>query len=102
MHIALKERLEHRKGGMTMTVGDGFLLQFLQRFDAYPFEIELHGQDHMIGTGTPAFKAIFKEDLSKKELLTSTSLAHPLLLARPTWTEIWRLRAIFMRRWIIF
>lgn len=49
MHIALKERLEHRKGGMTMTVGDGFLLQFLQRFDAYPFEIELHGQDHMIG-----------------------------------------------------
>lgn len=75
MHIALKERLEHRKGGMTMTVGDGFLLQFLQRFDAYPFEIELHGQDHMIGTGTPAFKAIFKEDLSKKELLTSTSLA---------------------------
>lgn len=29
----------------------------------------------MIGTGTPAFKAIFKEDLSKKELLTSTSLA---------------------------
>ena len=58
-----------------MTVGDGFLLQFLQRFDAYPFEIELHGQDHMIGTGTPAFKAIFKEDLSKKELLTSTSLA---------------------------
>lgn len=58
-----------------MTISDGFLLQFLQKFDAHPFAIELHGQDYVIGTGEPAFKAVFKEDLSKKALLTSTSLA---------------------------
>ena len=58
-----------------MTVTDGFLVQFLQKFDDYPFEVELHGQKYLIGDGTPTFKAVFKNDLSKKELLTSTSLA---------------------------
>ena len=58
-----------------MTMGDEFLLQFLQKFDAHPFAIELHGRDYVIGTGEPAFKAVFHEDLSKKALLTSTSLA---------------------------
>ncbi len=75
MHIALKQWIDDRQGGMTMTVTDGFLVQFLQKFDDYPFEVELHGQKYLIGDGTPTFKAVFKNDLSKKELLTSTSLA---------------------------
>ena len=65
MHIALKQWIDDRQGGMTMTVTDGFLVQFLQKFDDYPFEVELHGQKYLIGDGTPTFKAVFKNDLSK-------------------------------------
>ena len=75
MHMVLKKWMVGKQGGMTMTVGDGFLVQFLQKFDAYPFEIELHGQKYLIGEGTPTFTAVLKNDISKNELLTSTSLA---------------------------
>ncbi|WP_394522457.1 class I SAM-dependent methyltransferase [Lacrimispora sp. JR3] len=54
---------------------DNFVITFLQRFDEHPFEVTLHGKTYLIGNGTPAFRVRLKEDISAKELLTSTSLA---------------------------
>ncbi len=54
---------------------DNFVITFLQRFDEHPFEVTLHGKTYQIGNGTPAFRVRLKEDISAKELLTSTSLA---------------------------
>lgn len=54
---------------------DNFLISFLQRFDQYPFEVKLHGETHLIGTGHPAFVVDLKEDIAGRELTTSTSLA---------------------------
>lgn len=57
------------------TVTDNFMISFLQRFDAHPFDVKIHGKTHHIGNGNPVFVVDLKEDIEGKELLTSTSLA---------------------------
>lgn len=49
-------------------------ITFMERFDACPFEIRLHGEQHIIGNGFPEFSVIFHKIPTTVELLTSTSL----------------------------
>lgn len=58
-----------------MTLTENFLIQFLRRFDEYPFLVKLRDEEHLIGDGTPAFTVKLQNDIPKQELLTSTSLA---------------------------
>lgn len=51
------------------------LVTFLKKFTDYPFLIRLEGKEYMIGEGTPEFVVDFKKNISKTQLLTSTSLA---------------------------
>lgn len=50
-------------------------ITFMERFDACPFEITLHGEHHKIGEGLPRFSVVFHKAPSAVELATSTSLA---------------------------
>ncbi|MEE3381594.1 MAG: cyclopropane-fatty-acyl-phospholipid synthase family protein [Succiniclasticum sp.] len=54
---------------------DNFLVHYLQRFDKYPFELDLHGKKYNIGEGDPVFRVIVHKDIPKSELLSSTSLS---------------------------
>ena len=54
---------------------DSFFIHYLDRFDKYPFSVELHGDTYQIGEGEPEFKLIIKKDIPKKDLMASTSLA---------------------------
>ena len=58
-----------------MALTDPFLLSYLRRFDRVPFEVTLHGRTHLIGEGEPQFRVIFRKDIPKADLLTSTSLS---------------------------
>lgn len=58
-----------------MNITDNFLLQFLQKFDKYPFFVKMDGKEYLVGDGEPTFTVDFKKDIPKSELLTSTSLA---------------------------
>lgn len=58
-----------------MSITDNFLIDFLQKFDEYPFLVKLSGKEYKIGTGDPTFTVSLNKDIPKKELLTSTSLA---------------------------
>mgnify|MGYP003252402923 CR=1 FL=1 len=58
-----------------MSITDNFLIEFLQKFDEYPFLVKLSGKEYKIGTGDPTFTVSLNKDIPKKELLTSTSLA---------------------------
>ena len=58
-----------------MQILDDFLVHYLQRFDKYPFELDLHGKTYTIGEGKPAFRVIVHKDIPKSELLSSTSLS---------------------------
>lgn len=58
-----------------MSITDKFLIEFLQKFDEYPFIVKLSGQEYKIGTGDPTFTVSLNKEIPKKELLTSTSLA---------------------------
>lgn len=58
-----------------MNAADNFMISFLEKFDEYPFAIKLHGKEYQIGNQTPVFVINVKKDISKKELMTSTSLA---------------------------
>ncbi|WP_302442262.1 class I SAM-dependent methyltransferase [Colibacter massiliensis] len=58
-----------------MHIFDTFLIHYLQRFDEYCFTVKLHGKTYTVGEGTPLFNLVFNRDISKKELLTSTSLS---------------------------
>ena len=60
---------------MFRKLGNDFLIEYLKRFDKYPFEAEVGGATVAIGEGKPLFKAIFHDDIPKTRLLTSTSLA---------------------------
>ena len=56
-------------------IAAGFILDYLKRFNKYPFAAEAGGKTVNIGTGKPLFKIIFHDDIPKARLLTSTSLA---------------------------
>ncbi len=50
-------------------------LGFMEQFDDCPFEMEIEGEKHLIGTGDPAFSVIFHRTPSAAELMKSTSIA---------------------------
>ncbi|MDD5934014.1 MAG: cyclopropane-fatty-acyl-phospholipid synthase [Clostridiales bacterium] len=52
-----------------------FLADYLGKFIHIPFAIESEGNVSTIGEGEPEFTVTINKELSKKELLTSTSLA---------------------------
>ena len=60
---------------MFKQLSDSFLIHYLDRFDKFPFAIELHGDTYRIGEGEPEFTVVVKNDIPKKALMASTSLA---------------------------
>lgn len=50
-------------------------LNFMSQFDAYPFEVVINGETHLIGNGKPAFIVLMHKTPKVNELLTSTSIA---------------------------
>lgn len=58
-----------------MTITETFLVQFLKKFDDYPFLLKMRGEEIQIGGGTPTFVISLKKEIPKNELLKSTSLA---------------------------
>lgn len=51
------------------------MVQFLSRFDEYPFLVKFNDKSYQVGRGVPVFTVRFKKALPVPELLTSTSLA---------------------------
>jgi len=74
------------------------MVQFLERFTDYPFLVKFKNSEYPIGEGEPTFTVNFKETIPLAELLKSTSLA----LGEAYMREIWILKEIFTRHWIIF
>lgn len=58
-----------------MKLGTIMMLQFLEKFDAYPFIVNIDGEEHKIGEGVPAFTVKMKNVISLDDLVKSTSLA---------------------------
>ena len=59
-----------------MKLLNNFLIQYLEKFDENPFIIKFKDEEeHLIGNGTPLFEVDVKNDISKIELMKSTSLA---------------------------
>jgi len=59
-----------------MKLLNNFLIQYLEKFDENPFIIKFKDEEkHLIGNGTPLFEVHVKNDISKVELMKSTSLA---------------------------
>lgn len=52
-----------------------FIADYLSKFIHIPFAINMEEEHLKVGEGEPAFTVTIKEGISKKELLTSTSLA---------------------------
>ena len=51
------------------------MLQFLRKFDEYPFLVKMDGKEYLIGEGDPTFTVQFNKEISLSDLATSTSLA---------------------------
>ena len=51
------------------------MIQFLRKFDQYPFLVRFEGKEYKIGEGEPTFTVDFKKPIPVKDLLTSTSIA---------------------------
>ena len=64
-----------RMGDFCMSVMEKEFITFMQRFDACPFEITLHGERHKIGDGIPQFSVVIHKAPPAVELVKSTSLA---------------------------
>lgn len=58
-----------------MTLAEHYFIEFMKRFDEYPFILTMNNQNYHIGSGTPKFQVIIHKEIPQKELLTSTSLA---------------------------
>lgn len=59
-----------------MNITKNFLRDYLERFSETPFLVRpKDGEEFLIGNGSPQFKVIINNDISKSELLKSTSLA---------------------------
>lgn len=56
-------------------IAENVLIEFLKRFDEYPFMVKMKGKEYLIGEGEPAFTVIFHKMIPIGELMTSTSLA---------------------------
>lgn len=64
-----------REEGIYMSLLDGFIIHYLHRFDKVCFDVVMHNKRYTIGEGKPLFMIELKQDIPKKELLASTSLA---------------------------
>ncbi len=51
------------------------MVDFLKKFDEYPFLVRFKENEYLIGEGNPTFTVHFKEAIPLSELLTSTSIA---------------------------
>lgn len=59
-----------------MNLVNSFYIKYLEKFDDIPFRIRFQdGEEHIIGKGIPQFEIDVKNEISKTELLKSTSLA---------------------------
>lgn len=58
-----------------MNIMEHYLVDFMKRFDEYPFCLNLEGKQYVIGKGDPEFTVNFHKEISHKDLITSTSLA---------------------------
>ena len=57
------------------TIDKIFIKEFLTKLDSNPFQVKLwDGEEFLVGQGEPIFKVCFNNPISKKDLLTSTSL----------------------------
>lgn len=54
---------------------ENVLLNFLKKFDQYPFYVVINGEKHQIGEGDPVFTVIFHKEIPLSKLTASTSLA---------------------------
>lgn len=51
------------------------MIQFLSKFDDYPFLVKFKDREYSIGEGTPTFTVDFKKVIPMSDLLSSTSIA---------------------------
>ena len=58
-----------------MKLAENEFLKYMSKFEKNPFEIVLHGESHLIGSGKPSFSVVFHKTPEINELLTSTSIA---------------------------
>lgn len=59
-----------------MSLKTSFMQSYLETFDEVPFKVNFkNGSSFKVGKDTPKFEVTFNDEISKKELLTSTSLA---------------------------
>lgn len=63
-------------GAYYMSLINSFYIKYLEKFDDIPFRIKFKNNDeYIIGKGTPQFEITVKNEISKTELIKSTSLA---------------------------
>lgn len=58
-----------------MSLTGHYLVEFLKKFDEYPFLLKMDGKEFPIGEGKPEFTVLLNKEIPKKDLITSTSLA---------------------------
>lgn len=51
------------------------MVEFLSKFDEYPFRIKFKHNDYMVGVGNPAFTVSLKKVIPVSYLMNSTSIA---------------------------
>lgn len=56
-------------------IEENVMVQFLKKFDEYPFLLKIKGKEYLIGEGEPTFTVNFNKMLPLADLATSTSLA---------------------------
>jgi cyclopropane-fatty-acyl-phospholipid synthase len=55
---------------------NSFYIKYLEKFDDIPFKVKFqNNEEYVIGEGTPQFEITVKNEISKTELLKSTSIA---------------------------
>ena len=54
---------------------ENMMIQFLKKFDEYPFLVKTSEKEFLIGEGKPMFTVNCRKMIPVKELVTSTSLA---------------------------
>lgn len=50
------------------------MLQFLRKFDEYPFLVKMDGKEYLIGEGDPTFTVQFNKEIPLSDLATSILL----------------------------
>lgn len=54
---------------------ENIFVNFMKRFDEYPFLLKMEGKEYKIGEGEPTFVVNFKNKIPMSKMLNSTSLA---------------------------